>query len=330
MSDALHDVVGIGNAIVDVLALVDDEVLEKEAMNKGAMTIIDTETADHLYRIMETDVEISGGSAANTIAGLASVGGRGAFIGKVADDQLGEIFARDIRAAGVDFESAPLIGGAPTARALIFVTPDAERTMQTYLGACVELGPEDVDEKLIAGASVTYLEGYLWDPERAKEAFIKAAKIAAGAGRKVSLSLSDPFCVDRHRDEFVDLVENHVDILFGNEEEIKSLYQVSTFDDALQQVRGHCEIAALTRSGKGSVIVSGDDVHVVDAEQVVKVIDSTGAGDAYSAGFLYGYTQGKDLATCAKLGGILASEIITHYGARSEADLKALVAGALT
>ena len=222
-----------------------------------------------------------------------------------------------------------MTGGAPTARALIFVTPDAERTMQTYLGACVELGPEDVDEDLIASASVTYLEGYLWDPERAKAAFLKAAKVAAECGRRVALSLSDPFCVDRHRDEFLDLAEHHVDILFANEDEIKSLYQVDSFDDALQHVRGHCEIAALTRSEKGSVIVSGDEIHVVDAEPVAKVIDSTGAGDAYAAGFLYGYTQGKDLATCAKLGGLLASEIITHYGARSEADLKALVAGAL-
>jgi sugar/nucleoside kinase (ribokinase family) len=217
-----------------------------------------------------------------------------------------------------------LLNGATTARCLIFVTPDAQRTMQTFLGACVELGPEDVEEDKIKNSQVVYLEGYLFDPPRAKEAFYKAAKIAKQAGTKVSLSLSDAFCVGRYRAEFLDLIKNHVDILFANETEITSLFEVDDFDTALQQIRGHCEVAALTRSEKGSVIVKGSEVHVVDAEKGIKVVDTTGAGDAYAAGFLYGYTQGKSLAQAGKLGGMLAAEIISHYGARAESDLKQL------
>ncbi len=239
---------------------------------------------------------------------------------------MARVFAHDIRAAGVDFGTLPLKGAA-TGRCLIFVTPDAQRTMQTFLGAGGELGPEDVDIAVVASSKVLYLEGYLWDQPRAMEAFLKAARAAAGAGRKVAFTLSDPFCVDRHRAAFLDLVENHVDILFANEDEIVSLYQVDDFDAALQRVRGHCEIAALTRSEKGSVVVSGDEVHVIEAEKGVEVVDTTGAGDAYAAGFLYAYTQGRDLRACARLGGVLAAEVISHYGARAEADLRSLVLG---
>jgi sugar/nucleoside kinase (ribokinase family) len=325
MSNSIFDVVGIGNAIVDVLAHAEDSFLDKHGLAKGAMTIIDDEAAENLYMLMGSGVEVSGGSAANTITGIASIGGRGAFVGKVCNDQLGDTFSRDIRAAGVSYTTSPNLDGAPTARCLICVTPDAERTMQTFLGACVELGPEDVDEEVVGGSKVVYLEGYLYDPPRAKDAFIKAAKIAKQAGRQVSLSLSDPFCVDRHRDAFVDLVANHVDILFANEDEIKSLYQVDSFDEALQLVKGHCDVAALTRSSKGSVIVSKNQVYKLDAEKADNIVDTTGAGDAYAAGFLYGLTAGRDLVTCGRIGGIIAAEIISHYGARSKTNLKALL-----
>lgn len=325
---ARYDVVGIGNAIVDVLSHEDDDFLTRHAMTKGTMALIDADAADRLYDDMGAGIECSGGSAANTIAGLASLGGRGAFIGKVRDDQLGKVFHHDIEALGVHFPTDAAADGASTARCLIHVTPDAERTMNTYLGACVELGPADVDEDVVRAAQVTYLEGYLWDKDNAKAAFVKAAELAHEAGREVSLSLSDPFCVDRHRDSFRDLVENHVDILFANEDEILSLYQVDTFDEALQHVRGHCKIAALTRSAKGSVVINGDEVHIVDAEPDVSVADTTGAGDAYAAGFLYGYTNGHadDLAHCARLGGICAASIIAHFGARPEAPLNEVVA----
>lgn len=326
MSGTRFDVVGIGNAIVDVLAHAEEDFLVANGLNKGTMTLIDPVTADSLYAKMGPGVECSGGSAANTIAVLSSMGGQGAFIGKVRDDELGKVFGHDIRAAGVAFDTPAAANGVATARCLIFVTSDAQRTMQTYLGACVDLGPDDVDKDVIAAAKVTYLEGYLWDPEQAKKAFIKAADAAHEANREVSLSLSDPFCVDRHRGSFHDLVNDHVDILFANEEEIKALYQVKTFDEALQKVRGHCKIAALTRGAQGSIVITGDEVHVVDAEAVDRVVDTTGAGDAYAAGFLYGYTQGKGLADCARLGGIASAEVISHYGARPETPLDQLVA----
>ncbi len=325
MTNASYDVVGIGNAIVDVIAHADDAFLEAEGLPKGAMTLIDTDQAEALYAKMAPGIEASGGSAANTMAGIASLGGSGAFFGKVRDDQLGEVFRHDIRAIGVDFDSPAATDGPPTARCLILVTPDAQRTMNTFLGACVDLGPEDVDPDTVKAAQVTYLEGYLWDPPRAKEAFVKAAEIAHGAGRKVALSLSDPFCVDRHRAEFRDLVDGHVDILFANEEEIKSLYEADSFDAALQEVRGKCEIAALTRSEKGSVIVAGDEMHVVDAEPVEKVVDTTGAGDLYAAGFLFGVTHGYGLAKAGRIAGIAAAEAISHMGARPEVSLKDLV-----
>jgi sugar/nucleoside kinase (ribokinase family) len=325
MTAAQYDVVGIGNAIVDVIARADDAFLSAKKLAKGAMTLIDEGQADALYAAMGPGTESSGGSAANTMAGIASLGGKGAYFGKVRNDQLGQVFAHDMRAIGVSFESKAATNGPSTARCLILVTPDAQRTMNTYLGACVNLGPEDVDEAVVKDARVTYLEGYLWDPPRAKEAFVKAAKIAHAAGRKVSLSLSDAFCVGRHRDSFRDLVANHVDILFANESEIGSLYEVESFDAALQAVRGSCEIACLTRSEKGSVIVAGEEVHVIDAERAGAVVDTTGAGDLYAAGFLYGWTHGYGLARAGRIASVAAAEAISHVGARPQTNLKALV-----
>jgi sugar/nucleoside kinase (ribokinase family) len=319
------DVVGIGNAIVDVLSQADDAFLARHGLTKGAMMLIDAEQATRLYVAMPPGVEVSGGSAANTMAGIASLGGAGAFIGKVRDDQLGEVFAHDIRAIGVSFLTPPALEGQPTARCLILVTPDAQRTMNTFLGAANELTAQEINPAVIEAARVTYLEGYLWDPPAAKEAFRKAVDIAHGAGRKVALSLSDSFCVDRHRDEFRALVDQ-VDIVFANEAEIVSLYQTATFDDALQAVRRAGTLAALTRSEQGSVIVAGDEVHVVGAERGVTLVDTTGAGDLYAAGFLTGYTQGRPLAECGRMGSIAAAEAISHLGARPQADLKALVA----
>jgi sugar/nucleoside kinase (ribokinase family) len=327
MNDRAIDAVGIGNAMVDVLSHADESFVDRLGLEKGAMTLIDGPRAEALYADMGPGVEVSGGSAANTMAGLAALGGQAAFIGKVRNDQLGGIFCHDIRAAGVSFDTPAASEGAPTARCLIFVTPDAQRTMATYLGASVDLGPEDIKEDLIAAAKVTYLEGYLWDKPRAKEAFVKAAEIAHGAGRKVALSLSDPFCVERHRVEFRDLVDGHIDPVFANEHELGSLYAVSAFDDALQAVRGCCEVAALTRSEKGVVVLCDGEVHVVDAEPVDKVVDTTGAGDLFAGGFLYGYTRGKGLYDCARIGAIAAAEIISHFGARPEALLSDLIAG---
>jgi sugar/nucleoside kinase (ribokinase family) len=322
-------VTAVGNAIVDVLAQAEDRLLAEHNLKKGAMTLIDAGDAERLYAIMGPGREVSGGSAANTVAFLAALGGRAAYIGKVADDQLGDVFAHDIRAIGVTYDTPRLTEGLSTARCLIFVTPDAQRTMQTFLGATTQLGPEDVNMDYIASSKVVYLEGYLWDQPRAKKAMRDAAMKAQANGAKVSLTLSDAFCVGRFREEFLELAEQHVDILFANESEILSLYQVKTFDEALQQVRRHCEIAALTRSAKGSVVVSGDEVHVIDAVPGVKVVDTTGAGDAYAAGFLYAYTKGYDIATCGRLGGVMAAEVISHYGARPEADVKALAAEVL-
>ncbi len=326
MAETTLDVAGIGNAIVDVIAHAEDKFLDDQGLAKGAMTLIDATTAEALYGDMAPALECSGGSAANTMAGLASLGGKGAFIGKVRNDQLGGIFRHDIRAANVEFDTEPAIHGAPTARCLIFVTPDAQRTMQTFLGASQDLAPDDIDPDTIAAAKVTYLEGYLWDPPEAKDAFRKAAELAHQAERMVALTLSDAFCVDRHRDDFMDLVLNHVDILFANEVEIVSLYQAAGFDEALQQVRGHCRAVALTRSEKGSVVLSGDEIHVIDAQPVANVIDTTGAGDLYAAGFLFGLTRGLDLATSGRIGALAAAEVIGHFGARPETPLLELAA----
>lgn len=326
MSDAPYDVVGLGNAIVDVIAQADDGFVEKHNLPKGGMTLVDAAAAEALYADMGTGTEMSGGSAANTMSGVASLGGTPAFFGRVCDDQLGAVFTHDIRAIGVAYETAPAPNGEPTGRCLILVTPDAQRTMQTFLGSSAQFGPEDVDEDVIRAAEVTYLEGYLFDPAPAKAAFRKAAEVAHAAGRKVALTLSDAFCVDRHRNEFRDLVDGHIDILFANEDEITSLYETSDFDTALKAVRGKCEIAALTRSEKGSVIVSGGETHHVAAEAVAKVVDTTGAGDLYAAGFLYGLTHGKSLPDSARMAGICAAEIISHIGARPAVSLKDLVA----
>lgn len=329
MAETLYHVAGIGNAIVDVLAQTQDSFLGEQNLTKGAMRLIDLEEAERLYGRMGPGVECSGGSAANTVAGLASLGMKAAFIGKVRDDQLGQVFCHDLRAMGVAFDTPALNNGPTTARCLILVTPDAQRTMCTFLGACAQLSPEDVDPEVVTNAQVTYLEGYLYDPPPAKEAFLKAARLAHQAGRKVALSLSDAFVVDRHRQAFLELVEHHVDILFANETEILSLYQADRFDVALQKARGHCEVAALTRGPKGSVVIAGDEVHVIDAEPKVQVVDTTGAGDLYAAGFLAGYAQSKDLARAARIGGICAAEVIAHFGARPETDLAKLVASKL-
>ncbi|MEO1230011.1 MAG: adenosine kinase [Myxococcota bacterium] len=319
------DVTGIGNAIVDVLAHADDAFISNQGLHKGGMALIDATRAEDLYRLMGDTVEISGGSAANTIAGVAALGSKAAYIGKVADDPLGETFRKDIRATGSHYEVAPLRAAAPTARCLILVTPDGQRTMNTFLGASQELTPADVDASLIQEAKVTYLEGYLWDPPKAKEAFVQAASIAHDAGREVSLSLSDAFCVDRHRDSFLDLIDSHVDILFANETEITSLYQVNSFEEAASKVAGQVKIAALTRSEEGSLIIVGGDRFQVPAEPVAKVVDTTGAGDLYAAGFLYGHCRGFSPADCGRVGSIAAAEIIGHFGARPEVDLKTLL-----
>lgn len=320
-----YDVVGIGHAIVDVLTHADDQFIDRLGLAKGTMTLIDGPTAEALYERVGPAVEVSGGSAANTIAALASLGGAGAFIGKVADDQLGAIFRHDIRSLGIAFTATPSSGALSTARCLILVTPDAQRTMQTYLGASSDLGPEDIDGDMVQNGRITYLEGYLWDRPNNKEAFVRAAQLAHDAGREVALSLSDPFCVDRHRKDFLDLVEGHVDLLFANEDEIVSLYQEHSFDAAVDRVRGKVRVAVLTRSEKGSVVVSDGAIVRVPVEPVADVVDTTGAGDAYAAGFLYGYTRGRRLDTCARLASIAAAEVISHVGARPEVSLAELI-----
>lgn len=318
------DVVGIGNAIVDVLARTEDSFLEEHNLTKGSMALTSADDAEKLYAAMGPAVEVSGGSAANTIAGIAALGGSAGFIGKVADDQLGEVFSHDIRSLGVEYSTAPSNTGTPTARSFILVTPDAERTMNTFLGACQELGPKDVDENLIARGKILYLEGYLWDPEEAKKAFLKAMDFAHKAGNKVALTLSDSFCVDRFHAEFRELVENQVDILFANEAEIKALYGEEDFDKAAQKAAEHLHLTILTRSEKGAVILA-DGQRIEVPAYPTTLEDATGAGDLYAAGFLYGYTQGYELEVCGKIAAICASEIISHVGARPEVDLAELV-----
>ena len=324
MTDARYDVVGIGNAIVDIIGRCDDVFLHKHDLRKGFMRLVDAHEAERLYALLGPGTERSGGSAANTIAGLASFGARSAFIGRVAEDQFGEVFAHDIRAIGVAFNTPPATSGAPTAVCIIFVTPDGERTMNTFLGASTELGPREIDEALIKSAQVTYLEGYLFDKPDAKEAFRRAADIAAKAGRKTALSLSDAFCVDRHREDFRKLVHHGVDILFANEKEITALYEVNRFEEAVAAVRRDCEIAVLTRSELGSVIVTERTTIDIRPEPVPRVVDVTGAGDLYAAGFLFGLTRGLSLADCGRLGSLAAAEVIGHIGARPEQPLKEL------
>jgi len=325
MTAPRYDVLGIGNAIVDVIARAEDDFLVANGMHKGGMALIDEARAQAIYDAMGPAVESSGGSAANTIVGVASFGGRAAFVGKVKDDGLGRAFAHDIRAARVAFDTPPASDGPSTARCYIMVTPDGERTMNTYLGAAQDLHPRDIDEAAIASAAVVYLEGYLWDPPHAKQAFLKAAEIAHKAGRKVALTLSDAFCVDRYRAEFLDLIrKGTVDILFANEHELHSLYETADFDTAAKALAGDAKLAVVTRSAKGCVVISRNGVEAVPAMPIEQIADATGAGDLFAAGFLVGHSRGKDHRTSARLGALAAAEVIQHIGARPAVSLKAL------
>ncbi|MFT4255282.1 MAG: adenosine kinase [Caulobacter sp.] len=323
---ALYDVAAIGNAIVDVIAQCDDAFLDAQGLVKGSMALIDTTRAASLYDAMAAGIEASGGSAANTLAGVASFGGKAAFIGKVADDQLGRVFTHDMRAIGGLFTTSPLTEGPATAQCLINVTPDAQRTMSTYLGACVELTAADVDPAIIEAAQYAYLEGYLFDPLEARRAFAKAAALSHGAGRKIAITLSDSFVVERHRDALLGFVETQCDIVFANASEVCALFQTDDFDAAVKELAGRVEIAAVTRSEKGSVVAQGDSFHEISAFPVEKVVDTTGAGDQYAAGFLYGLSQGRSLADCGKLGSLAAAEVIAHYGPRPQVKLRDLAA----
>ena len=317
------DVLTVGNAIVDIIARCEENFLVENQITKGAMNLIDAERAELLYSRMGQAVEMSGGSAGNTAAGVASFGGKAAYFGKISNDQLGEIFTHDMRGQGVHFNSSPLKGFPPTARSMIFVTPDGERSMNTYLGACVELGIGDVEEAVVAASKVTYFEGYLWDPPRAKEAIRECARIAHANGREMSMTLSDSFCVDRYREEFLDLMRSGtVDIIFANRHEVQSLYQTEDFDLALDRLAEDCKLAAVTMSEKGSIILSGKERISVEAIPVTEVVDTTGAGDLYAAGFLFGYTQGFPLADCGRLGSLAAGLIIQQMGPRSLKPLK--------
>jgi len=325
MTSARYDVLGIGNAIVDVLAHADDDFLARQKMRKGAMQLIDESQAGRIYDAMGPAVEVSGGSAANTIVGAASLGARAAFIGKVKDDELGRVFAHDIRAAGVSFTTPPASAGPSTARCYVLVTPDGERTMNTYLGAAQDLHPNDIDPEAIAAAQIIYLEGYLWDPPHAKEAFVKAAKIAHEAARDVALTLSDAFCVDRYRAEFLDLIRGGtVDLVFANERELHSLYETADFDTAVNALRNDVRLAVITRSEKGCLVVSREETDAVPASPIDRLVDATGAGDLFAAGFLVGLSRGVDNRTAARLGALAAAEVIQHLGARPEMSLKDL------
>jgi len=320
MSETRFDILGIGNAIVDVVAPADHGFLTKHGMHPGSMALIDAERAQAIYDAMPPGQESGGGSVANSCAVAAGLGARVAYLGKVADDALGAAFARDMAATGVHFPTPPLQAGAPTARCLILVTPDGQRTMNTYLGACVAFGEQDVDEALIADSAIIYLEGYLFDPPAAQAAFRRAARAARAAGRQVALSLSDAFCVDRHRAAFRALLAD-VDILFANEFEITSLYEANAFEDAAEAARADVALAAITRSEAGSLILRGSEtVHIPAAPTTV--VDTTGAGDAYAAGFLAALAGGKPLDVCGRWGSLAAAEIISHFGARPQSDLK--------
>jgi sugar/nucleoside kinase (ribokinase family) len=327
MAAPQFDVLGIGNAIVDVIARAEDDFLVAHGMHKGAMALIDEARAAAIYDAMGPATESSGGSAANTIVGVASFGGRAAFIGKVRDDELGRTFAHDICAANVAFDAKPSSDGPSTARCYIMVTPDGERTMNTYLGAAQNLTPGDISEDAVSKAAIIYLEGYLWDPPKAKEAFVKAADIAHKAGRRVALTLSDSFCVDRFRAEFLDLIRKRtVDIVFANEHELHSLYETADFDTAVKALQQDAALAVVTRSVKGCMVVSREGLEAVNAVPVEQVTDVTGAGDLFAAGFLVGHSRGKDHRTAARLGALAAAEVIQHVGARPAVSLKALAA----
>lgn len=324
-SPARYDVVGIGNALVDVIAHAGDDFLDRHGLTKGWMDLIDTDRAVQLYRALGSAVEMSGGSAANTMCGVASFGGSAAYLGKVSDDDLGSVFGHDLKAVGVQFRPGAPDGEVPTGRCIIVVTPDAERTMNTYLGASSLLGIGDLDEETIAAGKVLYMEGYLYDRDEAKAAFRHAAGIAHAAGRMVSLTLSDSFCVDRHRDDFLALVDDEVDLLFGNEAELMALYETDSFEAAVDELRDHCEFAAITVGAQGSIIVTADELIEVPAMPVRRVIDTTGAGDLYAAGFLHGLTSGRPLHECGRLGSIAAGEVISHVGPRPLVELRTLV-----
>src|SRR6266581_5499805 len=325
MADAKYDVLGIGNAIFDVLVKTDESFLSRHGMAKGGMMLIDEARAAAIYRDMGPATEMSGGSAANTIVGIASLGARAAYIGKVKDDQIGRLYTHDIRAAQVAFETAPASDGPATGCCYILVTPDGERTMNTYLGAAQELMPGDIDAAQVAASAIVYLEGYLWDPKNAKEAFVKAATIAHGAGRQVALTLSDSFCVDRYRDEFLDLMRKRtVHLVFANEAELHSLYQTSDFDTALKELRKDVKLGVVTRSEKGCVVASKDGVIAVPAFPIERMVDTTGAGDLFAAGFLFGLVRDADYENAGRLGALAAAEIIQHIGARPQTSLKEL------
>lgn len=325
MLETRLDVLTIGNAIVDVIADTTDEFLQAEGLTKASMRLIDAEEAERLYAHMGPAREISGGCAGNTAAGVAALGGRAGFVGQVAPDQLGEFYIHDLRSAGVEFTTPPLDVGVPTARSMILVTPDGQRTMNTFLGAAQHLPSSALDEEQIRAASAIYLEGYLWDPETPRYAMIRAIEVARAAGRKVAFTLSDTFCIDRHRDGFNQLIDGgRIDVLFANEAEIQALAGVAHLDSAIEKVRGKVETLVVTRSEKGALATRGTEWTDVPAEPVREVVDTTGAGDLFAAGFLAGYTRGRPLEVSLKLGAIAAAEVIQHYGARPEADLKAL------
>jgi sugar/nucleoside kinase (ribokinase family) len=325
MPQAKYDVLGIGNAIFDVLVQTDEGFLAAHGMTKGGMSLIDEARATSIYRDMGPAVEMSGGSAANTIVGIANLGARAAYVGKVKDDQIGRLYMHDIRAAGVAFETRPASDGPATGCSYILVTPDGERTMNTYLGAAQDLTPGDIDAAQIAASAITYLEGYLWDPKSAKEAFVKASTIAHEAGRQVALTLSDSFCVDRYRDEFLELMrKGTVDLVFANEAELHSLYQTSDFDTALTQLRNDATLGVVTRSEKGCVVASKDRVIAVPAFPIKKMVDTTGAGDLFAAGFLFGLVRDAGFEAAGRLGALAAAEVIQHIGARPQTSLKEL------
>lgn len=322
MSEATLDVVGIGNAIIDLLAHADDQFIVDQQLNKGAMTLIDEPTAERLYAAMGPATRASGGSAGNTIAGLGSLGAACGYIGKLRDDELGAAYRHDLLASGVRFTTPMAADGPSTARCIIFVTSDAERTMNTYLGACVNLTADDIDADLVGAAKITYMEGYLYDEPHAKAAFHRAADIAHGAGRKVALSLSDSFCVHRHRADFLELIANRVDILFANDSELLALFETEDLDAALDKIAGMVDLAAVTLGAKGSVVVRGAERVTSPAAKIERVVDTTGAGDLYAAGFLYGLTRDLPLAECARIAGLAAAEVISHFGARPEVPLR--------
>jgi sugar/nucleoside kinase (ribokinase family) len=325
MTSAKYDVLGIGNAIFDVLVQTDERFLVAHGMTKGGMALIDEARATAIYRDMGPATEMSGGSAANTIVGVANLGARAAYVGKVKDDQIGRLYTHDIRAAGVAFQTKPATDGPATGCSYILVTPDGERTMNTYLGAAQELMPGDIDAAQVAASTIVYLEGYLWDPKNAKDAFLKASTIAHEAGRQVALTLSDSFCVDRYRGEFLELMRKRaVDLIFANEAELHSLYQTSDFDTALKQLRADVNLGVVTRSEKGCIVASKEGVTAVPAFPIDKMVDTTGAGDLFAAGFLFGLVRGAGHEKAGRLGALAAAEVIQHIGARPQTSLKQL------